>query len=89
MTRLSLLIFAACVAFPKLATSAPIDEKTGKPCLCEKEEVDKVQDEFVACQTISQAKLRNGSMEVCNYINESIEVCGDLMAKCNTEEQLW
>ena len=56
--------------------------------LCTKDEAGKVYNDFVHCQATAQAKMRNGTLTVCEYLKESIDYCADLMSKCQPPKKL-
>lgn len=56
--------------------------------LCDEELEKKLNNDFTICQANAQAKLRNESLDICAYFDETVNYCGNIMAPCRTPEVL-
>ena len=81
-----MLLLLLLSLFMSSVLSLPFGNSGGS--LCTKDEAGKVHNDFVHCQATAQAKLRNGTLDICDYMRESIDYCADLMSKCQTPKKL-
>eukprot|EP00094_Tigriopus_californicus_P001277 TCALIF_01237-PA protein Name:"Protein of unknown function" AED:0.11 eAED:0.11 QI:68/0.8/0.66/1/0.8/0.66/6/36/433 len=56
--------------------------------MCDEEMEKKLNHDFNICQAHAQSKLRNASLDICTYFDETVNYCGNIMAPCRTPEVL-
>jgi hypothetical protein len=66
--------------------AAPTATQSDVPCTVE--ESAKTNDEFLNCQAKAQAKLRDNVLSTCDFFEETVHRCGDLLNKCSNESRI-
>ena len=73
--RAQVVIFAHIM----LASSAP---------LCSNDRERALHNEYVQCQAVAQTKLRNATLSICDYLEETVHNCANKLQPCRGEEEL-
>ncbi len=78
---------AATLAATLVLTLAPASDAL---CVanCNKDEEQRAHNEYVVCQAQAQGKLRNGTLDICDYFDTSVNVCAEVLSRCQCDDNL-